>query len=77
MKLIKLGAEWCGPCKTMDKRLEKFDACPVEYIDVDDEANDELVDKYGVRNIPVLILIDDEKDDKEVKRWVGSIMVKK
>ena len=27
VKLLKFGAEWCGPCGVMDKRLENFDKC--------------------------------------------------
>ena len=37
MKLIKIGAEWCGPCKTMDTRLENFTACEVVKYDIEDE----------------------------------------
>ena len=27
MRLIKIGASWCGPCNLMDKRLKDFNAC--------------------------------------------------
>jgi len=73
MKLIKIGAEWCGPCKTLNKRLENFTACDVVYYDVDneDEKTLNIVDKYKVRNIPVLVLVDD--NDNELKRWNGLV----
>jgi thiol-disulfide isomerase/thioredoxin len=73
MKLIKIGAEWCGPCKTLNKRLENFTACDVVYYDVDNEDEETLniVDKYKVRNIPVLVLVDD--NDNELKRWNGLV----
>ena len=74
MKLIKIGAEWCGPCKTLDKKLEGFNTCPLEKYDVDTEEAEPIVDKYNVRNVPVLVLVDDEKDEV-VKKWVGSATI--
>ena len=71
-RLIKIGAEWCGPCKTLDKALENFNAC--EVVKYDAEEDEDIVEKYNVRNIPVTILLDD--DDNEVKRWIGVFNVK-
>ena len=45
VKLLKFGAEWCGPCGVMDKRLENFDKCELIKYSVDDDENEELVDK--------------------------------
>ena len=70
-KVIKIGAEWCMPCKVLGKALDKFDKCEIAKYDV--EEDDEVVEKYGVRNIPVTILLDD--NENEVKRWVGLFNV--
>ena len=50
MRLIKIGAEWCGPCCVMDKRLENFNACDYVKYDVDNEDEETLavIDKYNV-----------------------------
>lgn len=40
---------------------------PIQIVDVDKE--DEMVEKYNVRNLPTLILVDDE--GAEIHRWVG------
>ena len=72
MKVINIGAEWCFPCKALDKQLENFDKCEVVRYDVDED--EEIVEKYNVRGIPVTILLDD--DDNQVKRWVGLFNVK-
>lgn len=40
---------------------------PVQIVDVDDE--EEVVEKYKVRNLPTLILVDGE--GTEIHRWVG------
>lgn len=71
MKVIKIGAEWCTPCKVLDKALDKFDGC--EVVKYDAEEDEEIVDKYKIRNIPVTILLDD--NDEEIKRWVGVFNV--
>lgn len=67
MKVIKIGAEWCPQCKVLDKKLEGFDTC--ELVVYDAEEDEDIVEKYHIRNIPVTILLDE--NDNEVKRWVG------
>jgi thiol-disulfide isomerase/thioredoxin len=67
MKVIKIGAEWCGPCKVLNQKLEDFKEC--EVIKYDAEEDEDIVEKYHIRNIPVTILLDE--NDNEVKRWVG------
>lgn len=67
MKVIKIGAEWCPQCKVLDKKLEGFDAC--ELVVYDAEEDEDIVEKYHIRNIPVTLLLDE--NDNEVKRWVG------
>ena len=69
MKLLKFGAEWCGPCRMLDQKLEDFTLCEVEKIDISDDENEELCEKYKVRNIPVTVALDD--NGNEIKRWVG------
>ena len=48
MRLIKIGAEWCGPCGVMDKRLENFNACDYVKYDVDNE-DEETPDAIRLR----------------------------
>lgn len=76
MKLIKFGAEWCGPCKMMNERLKNFTACEVQYIDVDDESEEttKLIEKYQIMSVPVMILLNDENN--MVNRWTGLTDIK-
>ena len=75
MRLIKIGAEWCGPCGVMDKRLENFNACDYVKYDVDNEDEETLavIDKYNVRNVPVIILEGD--NGEELAKWIGVVSV--
>lgn len=71
-KILKFGADWCNPCKTLDKKLENFNDCDVVKYDVD-EVEESLLEKYKIRNIPVTILLDE--NEKEIQRWVGTFNV--
>ena len=72
MKLIDFYADWCGPFKVLSKKLEDFKKnhpyIEIEKVNVED--NEELVDKYKIKNLPTLILID---KDEVIKRCTGLI----
>jgi thiol:disulfide interchange protein len=67
-KILKFGADWCMPCKVLNKKLEDFTDCEVVKYDVDD-VDEELLEKYHIRNIPVTILLDE--NEEEIQRWIG------
>ena len=59
MKLLKFETAHCVQCKGLEMRMKGFDAVPVERVDC--ESDDERVDKYGIRNVPTLMLVDDDE----------------
>lgn len=70
MKLLKFYAEWCGPCKMQTmiiKGAEDKITIPVEEIDIDNDLMTAV--NFGVRSVPTMVLVDDER--KEIKRKVG------
>lgn len=70
LKLLKFGASYCAPCRAMVPILEELkDKIEIEDIDVD-EVDPIVLTNYKIRNIPVLVLV---VDNKEVWRHVGSI----
>lgn len=69
-KIKKFSCEWCGPCKVLHNRLIDFNRVPIKEIDC--ENNPDEVDKYNIRNVPVLIFLD---GDTEVVRLTGLVTI--
>ncbi len=55
--VAKFGAEWCGQCRVLEKNIteiEKENADTAEFLEIDvDDADEEFVDKYYLRGLPV------------------------
>ena len=67
MKYLYFSAQWCGPCKSLSPIMNEVSShIEVEKIDVD--LDYEKAQKYGVRNIPTVVLVDGVT---EVKRFIG------
>ena len=62
-KILYFSAAWCGPCKTLGPIMESV-AGQVNYQKIDVDNNQDLSIKYGVRNIPTLILLDETGEIK-------------
>lgn len=74
MKLLKLSAAWCGPCKQLAMTMNGLEGLPeVQEIDIDKDYK--TAQQYNVRGVPTLILLDDE--GKEVKRVSGALTKEK
>ena len=69
-KILYFSAAWCGPCRTLGPIMESVnDQVNYEKIDVDN--NSELSMKYGIRNIPTLVLVDE--NGTELNRSTGVL----
>jgi thioredoxin-like negative regulator of GroEL len=57
------------PCKNLESRLSKLDLT-IDLVSYDVEEEVDLTEEWKVRNVPTVILVDD--NGNEVKRWVGN-----
>mgnify|MGYP001165292030 FL=1 len=69
--MVDFWAAWCGPCRMVGPIIDEISSeyagkAVVGKVDVD--ANQEFAAKYGVRNIPTVLVF---KDGEVVGRQVG------
>lgn len=67
MKLLKFGAPWCSQCIVQDSEFKK-NPVSVEVKIFNVEEDEAMAEKYKIRSIPNIILIE---GDKIIKQWVG------
>jgi len=67
-KLLYFSATWCGPCKQLGPIMNEVSLdIPVKKIDVDQESG--IAQKYGIRNVPTVILINER--GQELAKKIG------
>lgn len=72
-QLLYFGASWCSACKKLKPIVDAeapAKGYKIEYLDMDEDDGAFFADKYKVRSLPTLIVLDE--NGKETKRAVGS-----
>lgn len=75
LHVIKIGAEWCGPCKMLSSTISNLDSTRMDSVlfgevDIENDGTENIAEEYKIRNIPVLLFI---KNNELVKKTVGSM----
>jgi thioredoxin 1 len=71
--LVDFWAEWCGPCRVVGPIVEELSQdydgkAVIGKVDVDNNPNISM--KYGIRNIPTLLVF---KNGEIVDKQVGAV----
>lgn len=55
--VVDIYADWCGPCKMISPVLEQLsnEIPAVKFIKVDADADQALINNFGVRSIPTIL----------------------
>ena len=66
-------ASWCGPCKAIAEDIQKlneqYEDIDFYKLDVDDEENQEICDKYKISSIPSFLIF---KEGNHVSKFSGA-----
>lgn len=71
LAFVDFSATWCGPCKMLAPVLEEVSdelSGKLDFFNADVDANEELALKYGIQNIPALVIF---KNGEIAGRSVG------
>lgn len=73
-KVLKFYSGTCGPCKVMGCKLKQLPPeVEVQEIEVTDDSNESLIDKYNIRSIPTIIVVDESGEP--VKEFKGIVPI--
>lgn len=73
--LIDFWAPWCGPCRIVSPAVEKLSrdlAGRVKAVKVNTDQEPGLQERFGIRGIPTLVLMDASKERDRVTGAMGA-----
>ena len=78
VKVLKFSSTWCAPCNAMkpifEKVKERNEFSQIEFVSYDieeDEDGVELVEKYNIKNIPTIVIVDG--NNNPMKKIIGLV----
>lgn len=70
-KILRFFSPTCGPCKVMSKALSALEGVEIQDIDITNDDNETLLDKWKPRTVPTVIVLDEEGN--LVKEFKGIV----
>jgi thioredoxin len=70
--VVDFGAEWCPPCRVLERVLEALArerAGAIKVVQVDTDASPESARRFGIRATPTLVVF---RDGQRVATHVGA-----
>lgn len=70
---VKFGASWCAPCRALTANINAIENeyQNITFISIDvDEAEESIIEKYGVMQVPQVIIF---KNGNKVDEFIGSL----
>lgn len=73
--IVKIGAPWCGPCRTLSDTLHNLDnnkinGALIADVNIDEDDNEDIAVEYNIRSIPVTLFV---KNNEVMEKFVGAI----
>lgn len=69
-KVFKFYSDTCGPCKAMTAQVNKLKNVEINNININDENNDSLIDKYDIKSIPTVVVVSENGDVEKSFRGI-------
>ena len=71
---VKFGAEWCGPCKLVEKVFNKLEGEfeTIKFMSLDVDNVPEITRQFKIRSVPTIVIL---KDCTEVQRISGVSLI--
>ena len=74
LHIVKIGAPWCGPCRTLSDTLHNLDVNRINGalfadVNIDEEDNEDIAVEYNVRSIPMTLYI---KNGEILDKYAGA-----
>ena len=74
LHLVKIGAKWCGPCRTLSDTLHNLDPNKIgdtliADVDIDEGDNEDIAIEYNIRSIPMTLYV---KNGEVLNKYLGA-----
>ena len=82
LNVVKVGSEWCGPCRTLRQTIaglttEEVSGVLLGEIDADDEWAEDKIDELKIRGIPVMIAFKGGEEKERVQGGMTKVALMK